>query len=137
MSPAIFSETDLDRLSGEVEDQLAELAVQPRGLFKSVDAPPAFPTKQAEAVANATGEDAQTFFEAFKKAARKDICAEGGLFHEQWKKYKDVAKRDLVVFVGGVLTSLGITPTALPVVAVAISVWLLFVGIDAYCEWTA
>lgn len=137
MSPAIFSDADLDRLSGEVEDQLAELAERPSGLFKSVDAPPAFPTKQAQVVAGATGQDPVTFFEAFKKAARKDICAEGGIVHAQWLKYKDAAKSDLLKLAGVVLSAMGFAGPVLATLAVAVVVWLCFVGIDAYCEWSA
>lgn len=137
MSEATFGETELDRLAREVEDQLAELRVQPKGLFKSVDAPKPTPEKQMSVIANAAGQDPMTFFEAFKKAAREDICDAGGIFHERWTKYKDVAKRDLVAFTIGVLSLIGVSAAALPIVAVAVVVWLLFVGIDAYREWSA
>ena len=51
----------------------------------------------------ATGEEAEGFLRKFARASRRDLCEEGGVLHEQWKKYADLENEKTIAFVGGVI----------------------------------
>ena len=49
-------------------------------------------------------------------------------------KWKDLANKDALQTVGGVLVGMGLTGSALQIVAVAVAVYILLLGLDAYCR---
>ena len=142
--PDPFTPAELDLLSAEIDLQLRALhgqgAALKRGDLRTealvhADSAAAAPGEaQLRAIAQATGEDAASFLARFRAAAHDDICKPGGILHTQWTKWKDLASKDALKTVGGVLVAMGLAGSALQIVAVAITVYILMLGLDAYCR---
>ena len=120
-------------MAAEVERQLEALRRPPasftKALKRSSDEQP-----QLHAIATATGEDAPSFLERFKAAASKDICQDGGIVYQQWRKWKDVDPQTALKAIGGVLVAMGLASGVLPTVAVALVVYIVHLGVDAFCQ---
>lgn len=76
----------------------------------------------------------ESFMKKFARAAKKDLCLEGGVLHEQWKKYGDLDNESMIKNFGGVLAGLGLTSAPLQTAVVAVSVIIVHLGIKAFCE---
>ena len=130
-----FTPDDVERLSADIDAQLRELGTPGTGLAKSGGAPErALGERQRRAIEQATGQEAIGFLRRFKAAARKDLCEEGGVLYAQWKKWKDVTNKDLLQTFGGVLVGMGLSGSALQIAAVAVAVYVLYIGVQAFCD---
>jgi hypothetical protein len=89
--PQPFTDEEITRLSAELDAELRTLGTPGTGLLKGGTPAEALPARQREALERATGEEALSFLEKFKRAAREDICEPEGLLYQQWQKYRDLA----------------------------------------------
>jgi hypothetical protein len=128
-----FTPDDIARLSEDIDRQLLALGTPGTGLAKGGTPEQALPTLQRQALEQATGQDAMTFLQRFKQAAHQDLCEAGGVLYTQWQKWKDLTNRDLLRVIGGVLVGMGLTGGPLQIAAVAIAVYLLYLGVQAFC----
>ena len=146
MNPNLPTDSDLESLARQVDDQLNELQLQQGevtvrcfGVGWSSELPAA-PRQQA-AISQATGESFESFWDKFKRHARRDLCLPEGNLHKQWKIWRDLRSKDAVKMSLSALTGLGIAAAAVPTVAVAASVFLINavanIGIAAMCEGCA
>ncbi len=96
------------------------------------------PEDQAARLQQAVGESAGDFLPRFKRAASKEICEEGGFIHDQWTKYEEIAKKDLLKVSGAVLAGMGLTGGMLLAALVPVALWLFTaltsIGISALCD---
>ena len=132
---------ELNLLADQVDQELKELTADPaHGFQKSRSGKTTLvvPEKQRVAIEKVTGESADSFWQKYQRAARKDLCQQEGLLYKQWHKWRDLQSKDAVKLSLGVVAGLGISGAALPVVAVASSVVLLNIvfniGINAICD---
>jgi hypothetical protein len=128
-----FTESDIARLSAQVDAELAALATSGEGALRGETPGGGLPPRQREAIESATGQDAPTFLTRFKAAAREDLCREGGVLYTQWRKYRDVPNKDVLNRLGGVLVGFGLSGNALELAVVAIAVYVLHIGLTAFC----
>jgi hypothetical protein len=147
MSLSALSDAELAVLAGQVDDQLNVLQLAPAGdvRFRSFSAGvetslPAAPEQQA-IIEKATGEPFETFWQKYRRHARRDLCLPEGLLHTQWEKWRDLQSKDAVKMSLAALTGMGISTANVPALAVAATVFLLNVvakiGIEAVCEGCA
>jgi hypothetical protein len=147
MKPTIPTDADLADLAHQVDDQLNALQtlpsshVQLRGLAPGEHAElPAAPEQQA-IIERATGEPFESFWQKYKRHARRDLCLPGGLLHTQWEKWRDLQSKDAVKMSLAALAGMGISTANVPALSVAATVFLLNVvakiGIEAVCEGCA
>jgi esterase/lipase superfamily enzyme len=147
MKPTFPSDADLAALARQVDDQLNALQTAPaarvqlRGVAPGERAElPAAPEQQA-VIEHATGEPFETFWQKYKRHARRDLCLPGGQLYEQWQKWRDLQSKDAVKMSLAALASMGLSTANVPAVAVAATVFLLNVvtkiGIEAVCEGCA
>ena len=147
MTPEHLTETELADLAQQVDDQLNALHTQPashvqlRGVAPGERADlPAAPEQQA-VIEQAAGEPFETFWQKYKRHARRDLCLPGGLLRTQWDKWRDLQSKDAVKMSLAALAGMGISTANTPALAVAASVFLLNVvakiGIEAVCEGCA
>jgi hypothetical protein len=129
-----FTPQELDDLSAKIDEQLRALGAPGTGLAKGRKTAQALGEKQRRAIEEATGEDAITFLGRFKHAARKDVCQPGGIIHTQWEKWKDVANKDLIKTFGAILVGMGLSGSPLHIVVVAVAVYVLYLGVEAFCQ---
>jgi hypothetical protein len=129
-----FTPQELDDLSTKIDEQLRALGAPGTGLAKGRKPAEALGETQRQAIERATGEDAMTFLARFKQAARKDVCRPGGIIHTQWEKWKDVANKDLIKTFGAILVGMGLSGSALHIVVVAVAVYVLYLGLEAFCK---
>ena len=132
---------EIDALAAQIDAELRELrAEETVGIHKGEGGEKGvtLPEKQARAISAATGEPADRFWERFKRAARKDLCQEGGKLYAQWQRWRDLRTKDVVKVFSGVLVGMGISAAALPGVLVAVGAMTLYIvlhiGISAICE---
>ncbi len=141
------SDAELAALARQVDDQLNALQSIPasqvrfRGVAPGERAElPAAPEQQA-VIERAAGEPFESFWQKYKRCARRDLCLPGGLLYEQWRKWRDLQSKDSVKVAYGILAGMGIPTASLAPVAVAATVFLLNVvgkiGIEAVCEGCA
>ncbi len=147
MNPELPTESELDALALQVDDQLIELQSQsPTEVEVRSTTPgtrtklPAAPKQQA-VIEQATGEPFDSFWGKFKRHARRDLCLPGGHLHKQWEKWRDLRSKDSVKVAMGVIVGMGIPTASIAPVAVAASVFLINtvtnIGINALCEGCA
>jgi hypothetical protein len=132
-----FSDAELQTLSAEIDSQLMALAKESANdaINKRIGhTPKTIPSQQKQQLEQATGESADSFMTKFIRAAKKDLCLEGGVLHEQWKKYGDLSNEDMIKTFSGVLIGMGISNAFLATALVAVSVIVLHIGITVYCE---
>lgn len=65
----------------------------------------------------------------FARAAKKDLCLEGGVLHEQWKKYGDLENNDMLKTFSRILIGMGVSNAFLATAVVAVHI-----DIKAFCE---
>jgi hypothetical protein len=136
-----LTNVELDSMASQVAGELAELTANPALAFQKSSSGKKIlvvPEKQRVAIEKAIGEPADSFWQKYKQAARKDLCQADGTLYKQWHKWRDLPSKDAVKVSVGIVAGLGISGVALPVVAVAASVILLNIvlniGINAICE---
>jgi hypothetical protein len=128
-----FTPDDIARLSAEIDRELLALGTPGTGLARG-DAPEqALPERQRRALEQATGEEAMSFLRRFKRAAHRDLCEDGGVLYTQWQKWKDVSNKDLLRAIGPVLAAMGLAGGLLQTAAVAVAVYILYLGVQAFC----
>ena len=147
MEPSAPSDAELVVFAQQVDQQLHALQSAPvtHAGFRSVvvnkgTGLPAAPEQQAM-IEQATGESFETFWQKYRRHARRDLCLPGGLLFEQWRKWRDLESKAAVRTSYVWLAAMGIPTASLGPVAVAATVFLLNVvakiGIEAVCEGCA
>ncbi len=133
-----FTPEQLEALSLNIDEQLDELRNSPSSYSetkagKEPEELPERTPKQWQVIAKVTKEDPQTFWQRFKLAAHNDLCVEGGVLHKQWQKWGDLSNKEVVRTLGAVLAAMGFTGNALQMLAVALSVIVIHIGLKAIC----
>jgi hypothetical protein len=132
----IFSPTEIDELSAEIDRQLQELPDPYTAIFSRGDD---FETKgvlvkQQEAIESLTKEPMPSFLAKFGRAAKSDICDKDGMLHQQWEKWGDLNNKDALERLGAVLVAMGFSGNVVSPLAVAAIVVLVHIGLKAFCE---
>lgn len=130
-----FDTTTVDQLAGAIDQQLADLQQQPQlSAQRSLQEPDAPLSKQASEIAQITQENPVSFLKKFRKAAKADLCEEGGVLHAQWQQWKDLASGDVVKNFGPILVAMGFTGVLLESLVVAVGVIVIHIGLKTFCE---
>lgn len=136
-----FSPEDLEQMKRNMAGQLhalrqAEADAKVRWITRGRSK---FPEPQVRTVDNAvkeTGEEPESFWARFKKAARQDVCEEGGVLNTQWKKWGDLSDEKVIKQFGAILVAMGFSGNVLQVMAVALAVIVVHLGVKAFCMET-
>ena len=131
-----FSPDTVQSLAEQIDAQVSSLTVTrgasvQRSLESSDDSTLA---KQAAEIERITQEKPVRFLKKFRKAAKQDICEEGGILNAQWEKWKDLASEDVVKSFGPYLVAMGFTGVLLESLVVAMGVTVIHIGLKAFCE---
>jgi hypothetical protein len=129
-----FTPQQLDDLSARIDEQLRSLGAPGTGLARGRKPAQALGETQRRAIEQATGEEAMSFLARFKQAARRDVCEPGGILHTQWNKWKDITNKDAIKTFGGILVGMGLSGGGLQIAVVAVAVYVLYLGIEAFCR---
>jgi hypothetical protein len=140
MSQDVFSPEEIERLSREMDNRLNQLAsgeatTASKGIFGPSKSLP-LPQKEVAEVEKAlaeTGQDTESFWRRFQKAARGDICQEGGVLHAQWKRWGDLSNQKVIKQLGAILAAMGFSGNVLQMLALACGVIVIHIGVKAYC----
>jgi hypothetical protein len=134
----MFSAEQVREMSAEVDRQLKAARVMPiadeKDAMDEIRRLRSQLRVQKDAIAVATGEDAEGFLRKFARASRRDLCEEGGVLYEQWKKYADLENEKTIGFVSGIVGAMGLTGGAAAGVAIAVTVIMLHLGVKTMCE---
>ncbi len=103
----MFSAEQVWEMSAEVDRQLAEARMMPiadeKDAMDEIRRLRSQLRVQKDAIVVATGEEAEGFLRKFGRASRRDLCEEGGVLYEQWKKYADLENEKTIGFVSGIV----------------------------------
>jgi hypothetical protein len=131
--PEPFTADQIEQLTLEINEQLRELVESDPAKMRGGRPPPKSARRQLTAIEQSTGQDATTFLARFRTAAHSDLCAEGGILHAQRQRFHDLASKDMLKTFGGILLGMGLAGNALATAAVAVSVYILYLGVEAFC----
>lgn len=134
-----FTDAELQTLSAEIDSQLMALAKDPANVstHKHIGYVPSQQKQQLEQVIEqdlGIKEPADSFMKKFARAAKQDLCVEGGVLYGQWKKYGDLENEKMVNTFSGILIGMGVSNAFLATAVVAVSVIVIHIGIKAFCE---
>jgi hypothetical protein len=131
----IFTPEQITALGAEIDAQLRELnTTYPSAATKGIKLFRELPDKQRQAIEQTVQQDVPSFMERFLQVAKKDLCEEGGVLHEQWKKWRDISNQQILQSFGGILVAMGCPATAISVLAVALAVIVLHLGAETICR---
>jgi hypothetical protein len=132
----IFSATEIEALSAEIDRQLQELRRSGLATYKSGDElePGGALSKQKESIERVTQEPMPSFLAKFGRAAKSELCDEKGMLNKQWQKYLDLDNKDALKQLGNVLFGMGFAKDAVSTLAVATIVVIGHIGLKAFCE---
>ena len=134
----VFTPEQITALSAEIDAQLRELGTAHSfAEVRGGEQPKDLPNKQRRAIEDTTQQDAPSFMKRFLQAARKDLCEEGGVLYQQWKKWGDLSNEKVLQSFGAILVAMGLTGNALQTLAVASAVIVLHLGAKTICEEAA
>jgi hypothetical protein len=129
-----FTPEDIDKLSAQIDAELRELGAPATGLARGRTPKQALGEKQKRAIEQATGEEATSFLTRFKNAARKDLLREGRhppYAMVQMEGSREQGHREDLRRHSGWDGPLG---SALQIAVVAIAVYVLYLGVEAFCR---
>jgi hypothetical protein len=131
----LFSDADIQTLATAIDQELASIEqTRSASVQRSLEEPDAPLAKQASEIERITKEQPVTFLKKFRKAAKADLCDEGGALNAQWQQWKDLASGDVVKNFGPVLVAMGFTGVLLETLVVAVGVIVIHIGLKAFCE---
>jgi len=130
-----FSDPEIQALAATIDQQLADIEqTRTTSVQRSLEKPNAPLAPQASEIERITQEKPVTFLKKFRKAAKADLCEEGGALNAQWQQWKDLASGDVVKNFGPVLVAMGFTGVLLETLVVAVGVIVIHIGLKAFCE---
>ncbi|MBD2165995.1 hypothetical protein H6G04_16495 [Calothrix membranacea FACHB-236] len=134
---SIFTPEEITALSAEIDRQLIELRSVPDSEQKQGDdkiSAEKLLVKQTAAITQVTQENSRSFLQKFGRAAKSDLCEEGGMLNKQWQKWGDLDNKDAVERLGAVLVTMGFSGDVLSPLVVAVTVIIIHIGLKAFCE---
>ncbi|MBD2214529.1 hypothetical protein H6G27_32455 [Nostoc linckia FACHB-104] len=134
---SIFTPEEITALSAEIDRQLIELRSAPDSEQKQGDdkiSDEKLLVKQTAAITQVTQENSRSFLQKFGRAAKSDLCQEGGMLNKQWQKWGDLDNKDAVERLGAVLVGMGVSGDVLSPLVVAVTVIIIHIGLKAFCE---
>lgn len=130
-----FETATVDTLAHQIDQELATLhQVATLSVQRSLDGPDAPLAKQAAAIERITQEPAVGFLKKFRRAAKADLCDDGGVLNAQWQQWKDLASGDVVKNFGPILVAMGFSGVLLEALVVATGVTVIHLGLKTFCE---
>ncbi len=136
MATNVFTLEKINTLSTEIDNQLRQLRTESdSGTIKGEPGEPdSLPVKQSQDIEEVTKESSKSFLKKFRRAAKSDLCEEGGLLNGQWKKWGDLNNQDVLDKFGILLVAMGFSGAALEILVVALAVIVIHIGVKAFCE---
>ncbi len=145
-----FSPETVQSLAAQIDAQISSLSatrgdsvqfgskafgLPPRPESSAIELSAPYPlAEQVAEIERITQEKPTRFLKKFRKAAKQDICEEGGVLNAQWQRWKDLASADVVKSFGPVLVAMGFSGVLLESLVVALGVTVIHIGLKAFCE---
>ena len=135
-----FTTEEMTVLSAQMDEQLRELRDLENkfGASKSgsqpLDDKEQLLEKQRQLIADNTKESPDTFLHKYGNKAKDVICKESSELNQQWQKWGDLRNEDVLEKLGSVLLIMGYSGAALHILTVAMSVYLIRVGLNVFCQ---
>ncbi|KAB8332558.1 hypothetical protein SD80_018375 [Scytonema tolypothrichoides VB-61278] len=132
----IFTPEEIDTITSEIDNQLSELRTSSVSDSKEgeTEETKALPVKQSQVIEKMTQENPESFLKKFARAAKSDLCQEGGVLNTQWKKWADLNNQDVIDKFSIALVALGFSGNMLQILVVAVAVIVIHIGVKAFCE---
>ncbi|MDM8568581.1 hypothetical protein QUF50_03525 [Thiotrichales bacterium HSG1] len=135
-----FTTEEIAVLSAQMDQQLQELRDQEKSQFGAskstspIDNEEQLLEKQRQQIAENTQEAPDTFLQKYGSQAKELLCKESSELSKQWQKWGDLRNEDVLEKLGSVLLIMGYSGAALHILTVAISVYVIRVGLNTFCE---
>jgi len=136
-----FTTEEMTLLSAQMDDQLRELHNLEKQVKSGASKSAAQPLddeqlleKQRQQIQENAQESPDTFLHKCGNKAKEFLCQESSELSKQWQKWGDIRNEDVLEKLGSVLLIMGYSGAALQILTVAISVYVIRVGLNAFCE---
>jgi len=136
-----FTTEEMTVLSAQMDEQLHELHNLEKQLKSGASKSGAQPLddeqlleKQRKQIKENAKESPDTFLHKCGNNAKEILCKESSELSKQWQKWGDIRNEDVLEKLGSVLLIMGYSGAALQILTVAISVYVIRVGFNAFCE---
>ena len=130
----LFTEAQLAELTDKINRQLQAVQQAGTAVHRGRSDKKAALARQRQTIAEQTREDPDSFLHRFVRKAKQDLCEPGGILFEQWRRMKDLSSKKMLKTFGSVLAGMGLTAMPLQTVLVAVSVYVLHIGVETLCE---
>jgi hypothetical protein len=124
----------LVKLSAQVEAQLAELKSsalsRKRGSEDNIEEL----SKQRQAIEKTTEEDADSFLQKFADKSKELICNANSDLQKQYEAFGGLKKDEVLDKLAALLAVSGFAGVALDILTVAVTVYVLHIGIKKFAE---
>jgi hypothetical protein len=138
-----FTTEQLAQLSQQVDAQLQELnemaPIMKRAKVQFSDKKPSeLPPKQQQVIEENAKETAESFLQKFVNSAKSILCSADSDLQKEYEVFGDLKKDALLEKLAGVLAVMGFSGAALQMLTVAITVYILHIGVktfsNKYCK---
>ena len=145
----VLTTEELASLSAQVDDQLRELSQEyeeyTRGMtkgdtqmFSTPKPDDDLPAKQRKTIEDNTQKEAPSFLEEFADKAKEMLCDADSDLRKEYEQFGGFDKVGLLEKMAGLLAVMGFSGMGLQVLAVAITVYIIHIGLkpfaDKYCK---
>ena len=135
----IFTIEEIKTLSAQVDEQLYELEITPVAEAKSITRQPQppldeLPPQQHQAIEEQVQENPNTFLQKFAHQAKALICNANSDLRKQYQLFGDLNKEDALEKFAGFLAVMGFSGIALQILTVAITVYMIRIGIQTFSK---
>jgi hypothetical protein len=136
----IFTAQELAELSAQVDEQLRELSQgytvgSMRGDGKLPGKPSdKLPPQQCKAIEKYSKEDAETFLQKFAVKAKDTICEAESDLRKRYNIFGSLDTEETLQKFAGILAILGFTGIALKILTLAVTVYVISIGIKAFSQ---
>lgn len=129
----VLTDREAEVLTAEIERQLREIGPRRTTTYRGEgDEPSPVPERQKSEVERVTGQRFGDFIRRFRAAARRDLCQEGGMLHERWRRVRELSSEERTRSLALVLSALGLVDWKALIVPVVVIVTHL--GVETLCE---
>ncbi len=136
-----FTTEEMTLLSAQMDEQLRELRDLEKQLKSgasksgsSLADEELLLDKQRKEIKEIAKESPDSFLHKCGNKAKEILCQESSELSKQWQKWGDIRNEDVLEKLGSVLLIMGYSGAALQILTVAISVYVIRVGLNAFCE---
>jgi hypothetical protein len=134
----IFTPEEIATMSAEIDKQLEELKTDLLSdtITKDGKKLSSLPPKQRQNIEKNIKENSENFSDRVLRALYNDLCKDDGILYKQYQRFGELNNKEIIKTLGPLLAGMGLASIPLQTVTVAITVYVLHIGVKVICDET-